>query len=342
MTREIFLPIELIGDTAVDFSKKLTRFNFDIEDDVIIYLTNFMKANGRIEPFGTLMAVNAIRNFRSICSTKGIRCKIKYTKETFLRNTYARSLRFFSSLGIDIGESPTADYTGNADSRFIPIMKSPVKSIKDAYDEYSEIKKIARRISIVATNGNQDLYEYVNFCLIEIIRNIVEHSDSRYFWYCAQRWPSPLGGNLVEVAIMDEGIGIQDSLKEELGDEDSKDAIKFALYPGCSSKITTKYLDTADNSGLGLFMMSEISKANGDFLLGSKKNFIKLSSTEQEETNSNINGTIVRIRFDLSKLKEYELEIEEIRNRALELTKRYNVYSEKKKYAPGTPLPNLF
>ena len=52
--------------------------------------------------------------------------------------------------------------------------------------------------------------------------------------------------------------------------EGEKNVLKFSLIPGCSSKPTTHYIgDNAVNSGFGLYMISEIGKRNGDFIISS-------------------------------------------------------------------------
>lgn len=140
---------------------------------------------------------------------KGITLKFRYVRnEAKSKTTYAKALRFYSSLGIPIGCSPEEDYTGTSGSCFIPIMKVDVSTVKRSVDEYRDVKYISSHISKVASRGKEVLYDCVGFCVIEIIRNIIEHSNSKNVWYAAQYWPSKYGGEMVEISIMDEGVGI--------------------------------------------------------------------------------------------------------------------------------------
>ncbi|AXM88191.1 ATP-binding protein [Anoxybacillus ayderensis] len=339
MSNEIFLPIDLNENTAIEFSQKLRKFNLTSNKSVMIDITNFSKNNGRIEPFASLLVINSLRHFFAHCLKNDINYSIRYIKEHRIVNTYAKTLRFYSSLGLGIGETPDTDYVGSSMKNFIPIMRYPVKTIKQSLDEYNEIKKIAERIAIVASRGKEKLFKYIKFCLIELLRNIVEHSESKYFWYCAQYWSSI---NCVEIAIMDEGIGIHESLKKELDEDDINNALRFSLIPGCSSKPTTHYIDDAENSGFGLYMISEIGKENGDFIIASNKDLIKKCKTNEVENFTFLRGTIIRLRLNIEDLREYELELEELRKKGLQLTENYKIYREKKKYAPGTELPKLF
>jgi nitrate/nitrite-specific signal transduction histidine kinase len=49
----------------------------------------------------------------------------------------------------------------------------------------------------------------VVYSLAEILRNFLEHSQAQELWYAAQYWQSR---NWVELATLDEGIGIRRSL----------------------------------------------------------------------------------------------------------------------------------
>lgn len=360
MNEEIFLPVNLNESEAIEFSKKLDKkFNELVskkKNTVTIDIRNFAKSNGRIEPFSSLLVINAISYFISLCSKHGINWTMKYLPERHIVNTYAKTLRFYSSLGLGIGQTPDTDYRPrDSGANFIPIMKCPLASIHQSVDEYDEIKSIANRIAIVASRGKEEIFKYIRYCLIEILRNIVEHSESKHFWYCAQFWPSEFGGNCVEIAIMDEGIGIHESLKNELDKDDINKALRFSLIPGCSSKPTTHYIDDAENSGFGLYMISEIGKAYGDFIIASNKDLLKIAcnkddSLKKDEEDEEIEvadstflrGTIIRLRLNIDKLEKYELKLEELRTKGLQQAEQYKIYREMKKYAPGIELPKLF
>ncbi|MEH6891161.1 hypothetical protein V7024_15940 [Bacillus sp. JJ864] len=340
--REIFLPICLNYETAIEFSNKLKSIDLiNNKDLVIIDITNFSKANGKVEPFGALMVINSIRSLKRKCGLHDVPIKIRYTKEYGIKNTYARSLRFYSSLGLDIGEPPETDYVVSSSARFIPIIKSDFSDISNAIHEQDEINLISKRIAKVISRGNENLYEYMEFSINEILRNVIEHSGKREIWYCAQYWPTTVGGKLIEVAIMDEGIGIQNSLIEELGDEE-ENVLKFALVPGCSSKPTTHYIDSAPNSGFGLYMTSEIGRDTGDFILASNTDVLYASGKMERSLECFVTGTIITLRLYIDSLQDYKVKNEELVSKGLEKAQEYLRYREGKKFAPGLEMGSFF
>lgn len=342
MEKEIYLPKDLTEFSSMDFVRRLEKISYERYKSIKIIVSNFAKENGRIEPFGALVVINALENLFSICESKGLKWTIEYTKDKYIRNTYAKTMRFYSSLGIPIGQSPDKDYEGSSQKNFIPIMKCSVQAIKSAHYEFTTIKQIASKIAIVASRGNQILFNYIEYCIIEILRNVVDHSESKHFWYAAQTWTSDFGGKTVEIAMMDQGIGIHESLKEELDEKDIGNALRFAMIPGCSSKPTTHYIEEADNSGFGLFMISEICKDTGNIVLASNNDYIKLSADEEVQSKTYLSGTIIRLRFNLDKLTEYQTQLSELVDKGMEIKDKYIAYRERIKFAPGLPLPILF
>lgn len=129
-------------------------------------------------------------------------------------------------------------------------MKIDASDVNKSVDEYRDIKYISSHISNVVSRGIQNLFECINYCVTEILRNVLEHSMSNTIGYAAQFWPSQAGGNMVEICIIVQGIGIQKSLKDKL--DNDEDILKFSLVPGCSSKQTVHYVESAENAGFGL------------------------------------------------------------------------------------------
>ncbi|HDX9590782.1 TPA: hypothetical protein ROX98_003838 [Bacillus pseudomycoides] len=340
--RELVLPINLLPETAIEFSRHLSKIDLINNKELIqINISNFCKSNGRVEPFGALMVINSIRSLRRKCKLNGVPTQIKYTDERFIRNTYARSLRFYGSLGLDIGEKPETDYRVKSSSNFIPIIKADISDISSAIHEQDELMVISKQLAEVISKNNSNLYGYMEFSINEILRNVIEHSGKKELWYCAQCWSSNKGGRCIEVAIMDEGIGIHNSLIKELEDE-GKDVLKFALVPGCSSKPTTHYIDSATNSGFGLYMTSQIGKDNGNFILASNTDVLVASGKKEDISECLITGTIITLRLNIDKLQDYKVKRKELVSKGLKETKRYLKYRETKMFAPGLKVDSFF
>ncbi|MGG3580919.1 hypothetical protein ABEU81_00220 [Priestia megaterium] len=342
MKKEVFMPKDITYRTALDFSLKLKAIDLSKNiDEVVVDIRHFSRSNGRIEPFAALLIINSLRLFYELAEQHKVNVKTIYLKERAIKNTYAKSLRFYSSLNLPIGESPDKDYMALASSTFIPIIKIDIASLKKSTDEYRDIKYLADHISNIASLGDNELKNYLDYCIVEILRNVDEHSQSKHVWCAAQYWPSVNGGKCVEIAIMDEGIGIQESLNKELDDEPNK--LRYALIPGCSSRPTTHYIgDHADNAGFGLYMISEIGKANGDFILTSNSDSLYISQDSEKMEDSLVRGTIIRLRLKVDQLRDYELQKQELIDQGLSLAEKYREYIEIKKYAPGRILPTLF
>ena len=133
----------------------------------------------------------------------------------------------------------------------------------------------------------------------EIIRNTVEHSESSEIWFVCQYWSLD---NSVEMCILDEGIGIYNSLKknELLKFSDCLEAIKLSLEPGISSKdIEFEALSDNEygNSGFGLHMTSSICKEFGEFVIGSGDKIVYLKNNSIFPADILINGTILRLKL---------------------------------------------
>lgn len=97
----------------------------------------------------------------------------------------------------------------------------------------------------------------------ELIRNVLEHSQSENFWYTGQYQPTK---GIVEVAILDEGIGMKKSSMKnrKLSIKDDEDAIRLAIQAGISkSGVGRVGRDEYDNSGFGLYMITNFCRKGG-------------------------------------------------------------------------------
>ena len=141
------------------------------------------------------------------------------------------------------------------------------------------------------------------------MRNVLEHSKSRSLEYCGQFWPSY---NKVEIAILDNGIGLRESLKANpfIQVESDSDAIQQALMPAVSSKnfqgSRINRNDPWHNSGFGLYMINRICRLGGNFLICSGDHGIRLDENGKKHINIGhyCKGTAVRMVLNTNKLTE--------------------------------------
>lgn len=74
------------------------------------------------------------------------------------------------------------------------------------------IESESEKLSKILSRNNKELQTLLTYLLREILRNIPEHSNSTKAWICGQYWTN----NTAEIAIIDEGIGIKNSLQKNV------------------------------------------------------------------------------------------------------------------------------
>ena len=118
--------------------------------------------------------------------------------------------------------------------------------------------------------------------------------------YCAQYWPNK---HLVEIAILDTGIGIRASLSRNpyLTVETDRDALNLSLLPGVSGKVykgkITNPYDEWENSGFGLYLTSRLCGRGGSFFMCSGDAGILLKDNKKHYASTAFNGTAIRLKL---------------------------------------------
>lgn len=126
------------------------------------------------------------------------------------------------------------------------------------------IESESEKLSKILSRNNKELQTLLTYLLREILRNIPEHSNSTKAWICGQYWTN----NTAEIAIIDEGIGIKNSLQKNVVHKkyisDDEDALRCSVKAGISQAFQPAKKNKSDeiwaNSGFGLYMASEICK----------------------------------------------------------------------------------
>jgi len=134
-----------------------------------------------------------------------------------------------------------------------PIRFQPCTALTDAAEMDRSVKAITSIFDTTRSGDSDDLYVIFH----ELIENCFRHSavtDGHFGVTCAQCWPA---GNLGQIAIVDSGIGVRESLGEN---EDLRErlqevnASEFALEKGISGKFGRRH------SGLGLALAAGVSR----------------------------------------------------------------------------------
>lgn len=258
------------------------------EDNKYVYDYKDMST---VEPFGMLLLGSKIRNF----------VKLKENCEhgdcNFEDSEYAAHMGYFKSVYQNFGKEPGE---AKRSSSYIPITNKKLKAIKG--DPYEYIENISKNLAKILSRNNKELINFLSFGILELLRNVYEHSCSEELWYAAQYWPTK---DLVEVAILDEGIGIKNSLgkNKKIDVADDEEAIRLAIIPGISRcGIGNNNKEIYDNAGFGLYMISHICNNIGDFVICSGSKCLVINEKGMYIHETSFNGTAIRIRIKPSKL----------------------------------------
>jgi anti-sigma regulatory factor (Ser/Thr protein kinase) len=133
-----------------------------------------------------------------------------------------------------------------------------------------DVPAFAKRVMDVLQIGDEEIEGAVQYSLIELLRNVVQHSGSQIGGVSmCQYYPNT---GIVEIVVADTGVGILSTLKRRYPEIPTDlSGVKFAMLPHVSGTFSHHaYNRMAENAGLGLFFIKEIaSRAGGGFFLGS-------------------------------------------------------------------------
>lgn len=164
------------------------------------------------------------------------------------------------------------------------------------------------------TRFQNRLIESTEGVVQEIHSCIGKAGNLEEIWYCAQYWPT---FDLVELAIMDEGIGIKESLLsnsayQNLIDTD-EEALRYAVSPGISRTFGHGAVNLSNdewaNSGYGLYMISHIcAELGGSFIIASGESALKIDDhgLKAYAKPCHIQGTAICLRVRLLQMGNYE------------------------------------
>jgi len=187
-----------------------------------------------------------------------------------------------------------------------------VSNLKGKVVPQEKIPDIATRLaSQLLQQDDGSLHYAVRYSFQEIIRNVIEHSQSETMGYCAQHWLRGPNSDIVELAIIDTGIGLRRSLANNpiLIIPDDREAIKFALMPGISgtqpdpSGSNSRWV----NSGFGLYMSSRLCSEKGSFFICSGEQGLYFKhGVDNQYFDTDFQGTLLRMRLNTMELGNAE------------------------------------
>lgn len=305
--------------SALAFSQKLATLD---SDDTYVFDVSRI---GNYEPLPMLLTAAAIRHFSSARSLDPRQTRLVFNDDKNYQ--YACHMGFFQAAGFAQGKAP-GEAPGS--TSYIPLTKIDIAELtRKAFEngEFAEqgdiIELEAKRLSRILSQGQPEFQKLLQYLLREAIRNIPEHAGTSKVWLCGQYWHNR---DLAEIAILDEGIGIYNSLAHNRIHRNyittNEDALRWALKPGVSTAFHPargqRNPEPWANSGYGLYMISEICKTTDGWLtFVSGDDCMRVYPNTSSLYKAHYSGTALGIRVSPSKITKCQSIIDDAMARGL-------------------------
>jgi hypothetical protein len=230
---------------------------------------------------------------------------------------------FATAVGLD------AVVEGRAEAALAAEPSRTVRMARFGWFEAHDIDPLARDIArLVAGAVNTPTFHAIKYVVIELLRNVAQHSEDKLGGVvAAQVIDRPGHPRSVQVAVADAGVGILEGLtrrKMHPGLTDIQVALQQALQPHFSGTFPEGQTGTAENAGLGLYVLSELSKeTGGSFLLASRGEGLLLRGAAPDPRDratfidsGGYPGTLVVFECVLDELRGFDSIFKRIRDRA--------------------------
>lgn len=252
-------------------------------------------------PTGMLVAGSKLREWREYRRSCGYTSWCRGIDESIQVHSYLMHLGFFDFINIDQGKQ-VGEAKGSA--RYLPIRPVRRPSIdiqKDGLEAwYEAIMDVSRSLGAIVAGSADDTEELrtYTYCIREVIRNVFEHAQIDECFICGQRWAD----GRVEIAIIDEGVGLAATLTPDSDLPDDETVLKLAVRPGVSRTglVSSGEPNTYDNSGFGLFVLTELAASFGWFVLGSGTSQMTGVKQKRDINPTSFQGTYFGMHFTSS------------------------------------------
>lgn len=293
--KEIFFPKELDDRGAVYVVNSILK----IMDETEKIALNFSQLNF-VKPFGVMLTAKCLRY---VTRVKGYNPFVPKDFDDFLTKhrpsvSYLNYFNFFVYVGLEEYSDEGAYGPGKT---YIPITEINSMDL-ERYGETVLQENILRHSTCISQllfdDNDESEVEMVSYFFREMIRNVFEHAESSVCHIMAQKWQD----KIIEIVISDDGIGILESMRKKYDIKDNITAIREALKPAISS---IHYEDSHsddkwENSGFGLYVVSEMGREMYGFSIFSKSDMVSRSRSTEQMFRLPMDGTIIKVSFDIS------------------------------------------
>ncbi|PMO65220.1 ATP-binding protein [Vibrio breoganii] len=290
----ICLPEIFDRDTLQDFFRELE--SHQNTDNVCLDCSTLQYS----KPTAMLVAGSKMRSWIQSRRSKSLKTKRKGVDTYSAVHDYLKHIGFFDFVLMGEGKCVGEAIGSSTYTPITRIEKPTLREGEGALEQwYEDIQSKVRGLAKVVAGQpetHQDNRMY-NYLLREIIRNVFEHSGANECYVFGQRWCN----GYVEIVVVDEGMGIGCSLRESMGEMTDIDALKQAIKPGVSrTSVLSDDKNTFDNSGFGLYVLTEVARSFGWYALGSNSARIVGFNNNLLEENLNFLGTYLGLRLTRS------------------------------------------
>lgn len=291
--------------TALQLSADLTLLSDETDVEIDFSSTR------HFEPFGMLLVRSAVARAKRRLGLAGKALSI--SPIGIDPDGIAAHMGFWQSLGLQVGRPPGV---GSASTGYLPISRI---GLDELFRESGGVNPLvagtiehrSRELASVLSVGvDPRLGEALTYSFRELIRNVVEHAMCPELWIAGMSWPKR---DYVQVAVVDDGIGIRRSLSSHVNFrfDDDLASLREALKPSVSRNLgreptrdqierhaearSNKPLEAFMNSGYGLYLISSFCRDSGQFLIASGSAALAQIGAGDISTSTAHAGTALRI-----------------------------------------------
>jgi anti-sigma regulatory factor (Ser/Thr protein kinase) len=281
----IYFPVRFDRDTLTPFFEELDQ---NLNTPLVCVDCSTLRYSF---PTAMLVAGSKLRTWVKYRQKNKLDTRKSGVQSTHSVHSYISHLGFFDYILMGEGNPLGAARGTNTYLPITRIQKPNFNSSTQSVDEwYAQIMGVVRGLARIVSGTIEDTEEnrLYNYALREIIRNVFEHSGASECYVCGQRWYN----GKVEIAVIDEGVGISNSLQKSYPLNNDIDALNMAIKPGVSSTTNiNEHENIYDNSGFGLYVLSQLSSSFGWYVLGSGNARIVGHKNQKSEEALNFSGT---------------------------------------------------
>ncbi len=303
---------EMKYENMLKMTDHLNSNNYYINSDDGLKIT--FKHLEFIEPAGAILFLSTMDKIKEENIPYEIEPIDEFRKKSAI--SYGETMGIFQQIGLSDAPSYTSGSTYIAPTK-VTLTEIYRKlgaydtTIEQYYEDISE-KIVIKALDLLNLDLSEEVKELFIYVVREMIRNIFDHSGTPHYYYALQSYRY---SNCVEIVIADVGVGLQRTIPFDVeekwnGTNTDEEAIRKALTPGLSALSNHSYApDDYKNSGYGLALVKRIIQlSEGLFSIASGKKSLTATTDEEILDDCDINGTVVRMRINLNKLKDVKFE----------------------------------